>query len=71
MLQMVHGAEDVGKKAKGNFVIQRLKNGSLSTSFFDPITRNKLKTMDNCNRTIKVTSSQGKVNSQYVLRNAI
>jgi len=57
----VLGAEDIGREAKETFVNQRLANRSPSTSFFDPIKRNKLKTMDFCNKTVKLTSSQGKV----------
>ena len=63
----VLGAEDVGKEAKMAFIAQRMANGSSSTSFFDPIKRNKLKTMDSCNKTVKLISSQGKVMRRYLI----
>ena len=62
----VLGAEDVGKEAKMAFIAQRMANESSSTSIFDPIKRNKLKTMDSCNKTVKLISSQGKVMRRYL-----
>ncbi|XP_068202843.1 uncharacterized protein [Palaemon carinicauda] len=52
-------ADAVGKAAKADF-ITRLQSGHQG-SFFDPIKRKKLKTMEACNKKIKLTSSQGKV----------
>ena len=36
-------------------------NGCSETLFFEPITRQKLKTMQDSNRTFKLTALQGKV----------
>lgn len=52
-------AEAVGKAAKAAF-IRRLQSGEPG-SFFDPIKKNKLKTMESCNKRVTLTSSQGKV----------
>lgn len=52
-------AEAVGKAAKTDF-IGRLQSGK-PESFFDPIKRKKLKTMEACNKKVNLTSSQGKV----------
>jgi hypothetical protein len=52
-------AEAAGKAAKANF-IQRLQNGGQG-SFFDPIKKQKLKNMENCNKKVTLTSAQGKV----------
>lgn len=52
-------AETVGNVAKADF-IERLKSGE-PARFFDPIKRNKLKTMEAGNKKVKLTSSQGKV----------
>ena len=52
-------AEAVGKAAKAEF-IGRLETGN-PESFYDPIKRNKLKTMEACNKKVHLTSSEGKV----------
>lgn len=52
-------AEAVGKAAKTDF-IKRLQSGDPG-NFFNPIKRNKLKTMEACNKKVTLTSSQGKV----------
>uniref|UniRef100_UPI00358FA82B uncharacterized protein n=1 Tax=Myxine glutinosa TaxID=7769 RepID=UPI00358FA82B len=52
-------AEAVGKAAKADF-IRRLESGE-PESFFNPIKRKKLKTMEASNKKITLTSSQGKV----------
>lgn len=51
-------AEAVGKAAKADF-IKRLQSGDPG-NFFNPIKRNKLKTVEACNK-VTLTSSQGKV----------
>lgn len=53
-------AEAVGKAAKEVFIRDRLQGGC-ETSFFDPIKKQKLLTMEACNKTVKLTSSEGKV----------
>ena len=52
-------AEVVGETAKNDF-IERLQSGK-PESFFDPIKRKKLKTMEAGNKKVNLTSSQGKV----------
>ena len=52
-------AEAVGKAAKDRF-IERLKSRN-PDAFFEPIKRNKLKTMEATNKKVNLTSSQGKV----------
>ena len=52
-------AEAIGKDAKGDFV-DVLKNGEAG-SFFFPIKKKKLKTMETCSKKVTLTSSQGKV----------
>lgn len=54
-------AEAAGKEAKELFIRERFVNGSSETLFFEPITRQKLKTMEDSNKTVKLTASQGKV----------
>ena len=53
-------AEAFGKVAKSDF-IGPLQSGE-PRSFFDPIKRQKLKTMEACNKRATLTSSQGRVN---------
>ena len=52
-------ADAVGKQAKEDFIEARLKKQS--QNFFDPIKRQSLLTMENANKTITLTTSQGKV----------
>ncbi|XP_033987161.1 uncharacterized protein LOC117483109 [Trematomus bernacchii] len=52
-------AETVDKAAKAEF-IKRLQSRE-PASFFDPIKKKKLKTMEACNKKVTLTSSQGKV----------
>jgi len=54
-------AEAAGKEAKELFIRDRFMNGCAETLFFEPITRQKLKTMEDSNKTVKLTASQGKV----------
>lgn len=62
-------AEVVGKAAKADF-IKRLQSGDPG-NFFNPIKRNKLKTMEACNKKVTLTSSQGKVQcSIYIQLNS-
>ena len=56
-------AEAVGKAVKPEF-IERLKSGN-PESFFDPVKRNKLNTMEASNKKVHLTSSQGKVRYHY------
>ena len=53
-------AEAAGKEAKDAFIRDRFVKGS-EVLFFEPIKRQKLKTMEASNKTVKLTSSQGKV----------
>ena len=52
-------AETTGKEAKEEF--RKRLQGSVPLGFFDPIPRQKLKTMEATNRKVTLTSSQGKV----------
>ena len=54
-------AEAAGKEAKETFIRDRFINGSSEDLFFEPIKKLKLKTMDSCNKMVKLTSSQGKI----------
>ena len=53
-------AEAAGTQAQQDF-IQRLKNATTSDTFFEPIKRQKLKTMEVANKSVKLTTSQGKL----------
>ena len=53
-------AESLGKHARDEFITDRFLVSS-EKSFFDPIKRKKLKTMECCNKTVKLTTSAGKV----------
>lgn len=55
-------AEEIGEKAKQMFIKDRFINGSPESLFFEPIKRQKLKTMEASNKMVKLTASQGKVN---------
>ena len=54
-------AEALGKEAKKAFIQDRFLNGSPETHFFEPISKQKLKTMEDSSKTVKLTASQGKV----------
>ena len=54
-------AEALGKEAKKAFIQDRFVNGSPETHFFEPISKQKLKTMEDSSKTVKLTASQGKV----------
>ncbi len=54
-------AETIGKAAKERFITDRFINGTPHLNFFDPITRQKLLTMEALNKKICLTTSQGKV----------
>jgi len=56
-------AEACGKAAKEAFIKDRLITDS-EALFFEPIKRQKLKTMEATNKSVKLTSSQGKVRKQ-------
>jgi len=60
-------AEAAGKEAKESFIRDRFVNGSSTALFFEPIKKQKLKTMEASNKTVKLTSSQGKVCSPILL----
>ncbi len=57
----VLNAEITGMRAKNVFVEERFVKGSSEKLFFDPIKKQRLKTMDASNKTVKLTTSQGKV----------
>lgn len=57
----VLSAEYLGKCAKLKFIQTRFVNGNSQAMFFEPIKRLKLKTMEDGNKTIKLTASEGKV----------
>ena len=57
----VLNAEKTGKKAKQDFIQERFVENSFLDTFFNSIQKNKLKTMEISNRSVKMTSSQGKV----------
>ena len=57
----VLGAEAVGKKARDEFIENRLKPGE---SFFEPVKRQNLKTLANMNKTAKTQTAKSKV-AQY------
>ena len=52
-------AEAAGKSAKEKFIKGRFQNQS-EMSFFDPINKQKLLTMECCNKKVTLTSTQGK-----------
>ncbi|XP_049455367.1 uncharacterized protein LOC125902797 isoform X2 [Epinephelus fuscoguttatus] len=54
-------ADTVGMEAKEAFIKDRFQNGNPEETFFEPIKRQKLKTMEASNKTIKLTTSQGKL----------
>lgn len=56
-------AEAAGKEAKKVFIRDRFVNGCSEALFFEPIKKQKLKTMEAANKTVKLTASQGKVSN--------
>ena len=52
-------AEAAGKAAKQQFIDERFV--SKKKEFFEPLKKQKLKTMEHCNKKVKLTSAQGKV----------
>ena len=46
-------AEEVGQEVKELFMRDRFMNGSSEMLFYEPITRQKLKTMEDSNKTVK------------------
>ena len=54
-------AEAAGKAAKAEFIEKRFKDKESTVTFFDPVKKLKLQTMEMRNKTAKLTSSQGKV----------
>ena len=63
-------AEALGKELKNDFIRERLQNG-YEDSFFEPIKRQKLQTMEAGNKTIILTSTKGKVNKCTSISNGI
>ena len=57
----VLNAEAAGKKAKEEFIHDRFVVGPSGDQFFEPIRKLRLKTMEASNKTVKLTSSEGKV----------
>lgn len=55
-------ADALGKELKEKFIKERLQGGD-PTSFFDKLPRQKLRRMVDSNKKVKLTSSQGKVNT--------
>ena len=55
-LDVLH-AEQIGKEAKEKFVKERFESGSSEALFFEPIKRQRLKTME----VVQLTASEGKV----------
>ncbi len=53
-------AEQLGQQKKLQFINERLKDRT--RSFFDPIPRNKLLTMELANKKVVLSTSKGKVN---------
>ncbi len=58
-LDVMH-AEQLGQQKKLQFINERLKDRT--RSFFDPIPRNKLLTMELANKKVVLSTSKGKVN---------
>ena len=54
-------AESLGKKRKEEFIKNRFVNGSPRDRFFDQNKKLKLKTMEACNKTVKLTTSDGRL----------
>ena len=54
-------AEQIGKEAKEKFVKERFESGSSEALFFEPIKRQRLKTMEASSNVVKLTASEGKV----------
>ena len=59
-LDVLH-AEAAENEAKEIFICDRFINGSSEDLCFEPIKKLKLKTMDSCDKMIKLASSQGKI----------
>lgn len=56
-------AETTGKEAKETFIKDRFVEGESESLFFEPIKRQRLKTMEASNKVVKLTASQGKVST--------
>ena len=54
-------AEAAGNEAKETFICDRFINRSSEDLFFEPIKKLKLKTMDSCDKMIRLATSQGKI----------
>ena len=61
-------AEELGREANRKFIQDRFINGSSEALFYKPIKKQKLKTMEACNKTVKLTASQGKVCRIYLAK---
>ena len=53
--------DEAAAKSAKKFIKGMFQNGS-ETSFFDPIKKQKLLTMEACNKKVMLTSTQGNVN---------
>ena len=53
-------ADELGETLKNTFTQERLKHGR-EKHFFDPVRCQKLKTMEDNNKTVSLTTSQGKL----------
>ena len=54
-------AERIGKEAKECFIRERFITAQSETKFFEPIKKQKLKTMAYCSKVVKISTTQGKV----------
>ena len=61
--QNVLEAESKGKSAKKRFVDERFTSGKSEEMFFQPIQKLKLRTVENSNKVVKLTATQGKVST--------
>ena len=64
--QDVLSAEVKGREARDTFIRERFVDGSSEALFFNPIKRLKLRTMEESNKVVKLTSSQGKVSDLLI-----
>ena len=59
-------AETLGREVKESF-IQKPFHVDSQKSFFDPVKRQKLQTMESCNKKVQLSSTQGKVNEDLFI----
>ena len=53
--------ERIGKEAKECFIRERFVTAQSETKFFEPIKKQKLKTMAYCSKVLKLSTTQGRV----------